>query len=118
MLIYMTQYMKKAYRMFKRKNRPNYFIQNNATREQRCLGTSDQDEAQRVLDAANQARQAPALNTSGPKHGKAKMAGCHDGIVLARKRSQSKSLCEGIGLAVGARGDGGPGIIGVAQNGG
>lgn len=54
--------MKKAYRMFKRKNRPNYFIQNNSTREQRCLGTSDKIEAQRLLDAANQARQAPALN--------------------------------------------------------
>ena len=54
--------MKKAYRMFKRKNRPNYFIQNNATREQRCLGTSDKDEAQRLLDAANQARQSSALN--------------------------------------------------------
>jgi hypothetical protein len=48
--------------MFKRKNRPNYYIQNNATREQRCLGTSDKNEAQRLLDAANQARQAPALN--------------------------------------------------------
>jgi hypothetical protein len=58
----MTKNMKSAYRMFKRKNRPNYYIQNNATREQRCLGTSDKNEAQRLLDAANQARQAPALN--------------------------------------------------------
>lgn len=54
--------MKKAYRMFKRQNRPNYYIQNNSTREQHCLGTSDREEAQRLLDAANQARQAPALN--------------------------------------------------------
>ena len=48
--------------MFKRNNRPNYYIQNNATREQRCLGTSDKEEAQRLLDAANQERQTPALN--------------------------------------------------------
>jgi len=27
--------------MFRRKNRANYYIQNNKTREQRCLGTSD-----------------------------------------------------------------------------
>jgi hypothetical protein len=58
----MKSNMKKAYRMFKRRNRPNYYIQNNSTREQRCLGTSDINEAQRLLDAANQARQAPALN--------------------------------------------------------
>ena len=54
--------MKKAYRMFKRNNRPNYYIQNNSTREQRCLGTSDKAEAQKLLDAANQGRQTPALN--------------------------------------------------------
>ena len=54
--------MKKAYRMFKRKNRPNYYIQNNSTREQRCLGTSDKQEAQRILDVENQAQQTPALN--------------------------------------------------------
>jgi hypothetical protein len=54
--------MKKAYRMFQRTGRQNYYIQNNATREQRCLDTSDRNEAQRLLDAANQARQMPALN--------------------------------------------------------
>ena len=32
--------MKKAYRMFRRKDRQNFYIQNNATREQRCLGTN------------------------------------------------------------------------------
>ena len=58
----MTKNMKKVYRMFRRKNRQNYYIQNNNTLEQRCLGTSDKEEAQRLLDAANQARQAPALN--------------------------------------------------------
>ena len=48
--------------MFRRKGRQNYYIQNNATREQRCFGTSNQEEAQRLLDASNQVRQAPALN--------------------------------------------------------
>jgi hypothetical protein len=38
--------MNKAYRMFKRHNRPNYYIQDNATREQRCIGTSEKAEAQ------------------------------------------------------------------------
>jgi hypothetical protein len=58
----MTKTMKKAYRMFRRKGRQNFYIQNNATREQRCLGTSNPEEAQRLLDAENQARQVPALN--------------------------------------------------------
>jgi hypothetical protein len=53
--------MKKAYRMFKRGNN-YYYIQNNQTREQRSLGTTDKEEAQRLLDAENQARQTPALN--------------------------------------------------------
>ena len=48
--------------MFKRKDRPNYYIENNSTREQRCLHTSDKHEAKRLLDAANQARQTPAMN--------------------------------------------------------
>jgi len=48
--------------MFKRQNRLNYYIQNNSTREQRCLGTSDREEAQKLLDAANQGQQTPALN--------------------------------------------------------
>ena len=52
--------MKKAYRMYKRGN--VYYIQNNQTREQRSLGTTDKETAQRLLDTENQARQTPALN--------------------------------------------------------
>ena len=52
--------MKKAYRMYKRGN--VYYIQNNQTREQRSLGTTDKETAQKLLDTENQARQAPALN--------------------------------------------------------
>ncbi|MGA2868423.1 MAG: hypothetical protein ABSF34_04580 [Verrucomicrobiota bacterium] len=54
--------MKPAYRMFKRKDRPNYYIQNNSTREQYCLGTSDKIEAKRLLDAKNLGNQSAALN--------------------------------------------------------
>jgi integrase len=54
--------MKPAYRMFKRKDRPNYYIQNNSTREQHCLGTSDKIEAKRLLDIKNQKNQSAALN--------------------------------------------------------
>ena len=57
-----TKTIKKAYQMFRRKNRANYHIQNNKTREQRCLGTSDRHVAQRLLDAENQAQEMPALN--------------------------------------------------------
>lgn len=55
--------MKKAYRMFKRKDRGNiYYIQENGANNPKSLGTTDRDEAQRLLDAENQARQTPALN--------------------------------------------------------
>jgi len=48
--------------MFKRRNRPNYFIEDTETGEQRSLGTADEATAQRLLDAENQARQNPSLN--------------------------------------------------------
>lgn len=48
--------------MFKRRNRPNYFIENTETGDQRSLGTADKATAQRLLDAENQARQTPSLN--------------------------------------------------------
>ena len=54
--------MKNAYRMFKRNGRENFYIQNNSTGEQKCLGTSDRHEAERLLAAHNEARHAPALN--------------------------------------------------------
>jgi len=54
--------MKNAYRMFKRRNRPFYYIQNYATGEQSSLGTADKKEARKLLDAKNQERQTPALN--------------------------------------------------------
>lgn len=54
--------MKNAYRLFKRSNRPNYFIQDNRTGVQTSLGTADKDEAKRLLDAKNHAHQSTALN--------------------------------------------------------
>ena len=44
-LVYMTNSMQTAYRMFKRNSRANYYIQNNAIGEQACLGASDESEA-------------------------------------------------------------------------
>lgn len=58
----MSTKMKTAYRIFKRKDRANYYIENKATGDQQCLGTSDPTEAQRLLDAKNQERQTPSLN--------------------------------------------------------
>lgn len=53
--------MKNAYRLFRR-NKTNYYLQNNETGEQKSLGTTDPHEAQKLLNAANDARQTPALN--------------------------------------------------------
>jgi integrase len=58
----MNKKMKKAYRMYKREKTGVYYIENNRTHQQRSLRTMDEDEAQRLLDAENQARQTPALN--------------------------------------------------------
>jgi hypothetical protein len=59
----MTKNMKKAYRMFRRNDRGNiFYIQENGTNNAKSLGTTDRDEAQRLLDAENQACQTPALN--------------------------------------------------------
>ena len=53
--------MKNAYRLFLR-NKTHYYLENNETGEQKSLGTSDPQEAQKLLNAANDARQAPSLN--------------------------------------------------------
>ena len=49
------------YRMFKRSNRPTYYIENTNTGEQRSLGTADREEAQRLFNAQIEARQNPAM---------------------------------------------------------
>lgn len=48
--------------MFKRSNRPSYYIHNNKTGEQRSLNTTDKQQAKRLVDAANQGQETPALN--------------------------------------------------------
>jgi len=53
--------MKNAYRLFRR-NRKNYYLENVETGEQKSLGTTNPQEAQRLLNAANDAQQMPALN--------------------------------------------------------
>jgi hypothetical protein len=54
----MNKNMKKAYRMFKRNDRGGVcYIQKNGENKPRSLGTTDEAEAQRLLDAENQAAQ-------------------------------------------------------------
>ena len=47
--------------MFKRKSGV-FYIQENGTNIQKSLGTDDPFEAEKLLHAANEARQSPALN--------------------------------------------------------
>jgi hypothetical protein len=62
--------MKNAYRLFRR-NKTHYYLENNETGEQKSLGTTDPREAKKLLNAANDAHQMPALNLQlGNAHGK------------------------------------------------
>ena len=58
----MTKAMKTAYRLYRRNRTGVYYLQNNRTREQQSLGTTDKGQAKRILDAKNQEQQTPALN--------------------------------------------------------
>jgi hypothetical protein len=60
----MNNNMKKAYRMFKRNDRGGvYYIQENGKNNPKSLGTTDEAEAQKLLDTKNQAVcQTSALN--------------------------------------------------------
>lgn len=55
--------MKNAYRLFRR-NKEYYYLEDNETGNQKSLGTKDPREAKKLLNAANDARQVPALNLS------------------------------------------------------
>jgi integrase len=59
---FMQKNMKNTYRMFKRRNRPTFYLENTITGEQKSLGTADEEKAQRLLNAQNEARQNPAMN--------------------------------------------------------
>jgi hypothetical protein len=58
----MKKTMKSIFRMFKRANRPTFYIENTITGEQKSLGTPDRETAQRLLNAQNEARHNPAMN--------------------------------------------------------
>jgi hypothetical protein len=58
----MQKNMKSTYRMFKRRNRPTFYIENTITGEQKSLGTADEGKAQRLLNAQNEARHNSAMN--------------------------------------------------------
>jgi len=53
--------MKNAYRFFKGKS-GYFYIQENSTGRQKSLKTTDRREAEKLLNAANEARQSPDLN--------------------------------------------------------
>ena len=54
--------MKPRFRMYQRGCNGRFYIEDNATGKQESLGTSDHDEAQRLLHARNEAHRQPALN--------------------------------------------------------
>ena len=45
--------MKTAYRIFKRKSRPHFYLENCATKVQRCLFTEDRREATRGFELSS-----------------------------------------------------------------
>jgi integrase len=53
--------MKPAYRKYRR-DKKNYYLCDNRTGERKTLNTADEQEADRLLHAANEARQTPSLN--------------------------------------------------------
>lgn len=61
-LVCMYKNMKTSYRLYKRGRTGSYYLQNNHTKEQRSLRTSDKATAERLLNAENEAREPGALN--------------------------------------------------------
>ena len=54
--------MKQKYRIYRRNQNGNYYIQDNVTGKQESLGTSDKVEAHRLLHTRNEAASQPAMN--------------------------------------------------------
>ena len=55
--------MKDRFRMFLWKKRNAYYVQDNTTKEQKSLGTSDKKEAARLLHAMNESHKNPSIGT-------------------------------------------------------
>jgi len=86
----MKEIVKNAYRMFKRNN-GIYYIQHSETNEQRSLKTNDAQEANRLFNAANQARRAPALNI---EMGKTYLRGANPALLTVR--SEESGLIDAV----------------------
>ena len=71
-------------------DRPNYFIEDTETGEQRSLGTADEATAQRLLDAENQSRQNPSLNL---QLGKAYMTNADPKMATRKWQEAMDELC-------------------------
>ena len=54
--------MKQKYRLYRRNQSGNYYIQDNVTGKQQSLGTPDKTEARRLLHTRNEAASQPAMN--------------------------------------------------------
>ena len=54
--------MKQKYRLYRRHQSGNYYIQDNVTGKQESLGTSDKVEAHRLWHTRNEAASQPAMN--------------------------------------------------------
>ena len=54
--------MKQKYRIYRRNQNGNYYIQDNITGKQESLGTADKMEARRLLHTRNEAASQPAMN--------------------------------------------------------
>jgi integrase len=58
----MGKNMKSAYRLYRRNRTGVFYVQNNQTRQQQSLGTTNEAQARKLLEAKNQENQTPALN--------------------------------------------------------
>ena len=54
--------MKQKYRIYRRNQNGNYYIQDNVTGKQQSLGTPDKTEARRLWHTRNEAASQPAMN--------------------------------------------------------
>ena len=75
--------------MFRRANGV-YYLHHNETGQQKSLATMDEQEANRLFHAANEARQTPALNI---ELGKAYLRGSNPALVTRTWKTAMDELC-------------------------
>src|ERR1700747_233266 len=68
-----------------------FYCVNKLTRQRTSLGTTDEDEAQQIIDARNQAERQPALNL---QIAKAYLAGTNTGLATRTWQQAMEALTE------------------------